>query len=131
MPNIFHLRRLKLIEHKLESMVNKSVIRIKALFGGINYYSSAFDIQHASEGMIDELKKMIADSQYKDTALRAMDALYHTLNKEVKFCHSAEDAVHKKNAAKVRKKEYQQMADKTISQIYQDIFSIFHVEDAG
>ncbi len=110
-------------------MTNESALKIKQLYGELNYMSSSYVIERTVGQILELLQELQGDEAYRETAIRAYVELDHTAGKEVKWNNSAYDAMNKRNAAKVRTNEYYKSAESLLEQVFLDIHMIFHVED--
>ncbi|MBP7809471.1 MAG: hypothetical protein KA163_09275 [Bacteroidia bacterium] len=92
---------------------------IKQIYKTLDYTKTASYLSSSVSKIIDLLKKM-EQIESRITG-QSLEALFHTLHKEVEFCHHHEKLMHKRNAAKIRKKEFQEQMNDAIGQINVDI----------
>jgi KaiC/GvpD/RAD55 family RecA-like ATPase len=84
-----------------------------------NPYSLEYLVKQILD-LIDQLNEIDAGENYS----MIHSALYHTLDKEVYYADYSYKRVLKKNAAKVRQREYEKDLNNAIDQIRLDIYSL-------
>jgi hypothetical protein len=110
-------------------MPNEIIAQIKAEYSKMSYLISGRSIERGANTILDLLHELSNDTEYKEVATRAKMELSHTIGKEVDEAIEAHNAMTKRNAAKIRKQEYQQCATTAIDQIHLDIFMVLQSQE--
>lgn len=101
--------------------------KIRALYNSICGLqisdSSPFILQHYVKQILEQISELNAIDD-SENYLHIYGCLSHTLNKEVGYVEYAYDKTLKRNAAKIRQKEYRQELENAIRQIHLDIFTL-------
>lgn len=71
--------------------------------------------------LIKELHEEETDESMKSNLLQTSSRLSHTLGKEITWISSYQDKMHKKNAPKVKRKEYEKSIEDAISRVHADL----------
>lgn len=113
--------KIKLMKTK-EEIINE----IRQVFDSLSDDISAGIIEGRGEKILGLLSEM--ETLEPGSTGDAIDALYHTLNKEVGYAKDAERAMNKKNAANKRGNEYRESMRKAILRIHSDLWMIIRRE---
>lgn len=111
--------------------MNPRIEKIKELYGELEtlrlnddcHYRFKKIVEHMMEevdALFAEDEEILRKNQYKV----ASNYLSDTYRIEVASIKDKEDAMHKPNAAKVRRTEYKEAVTKALNRVYNDIFSI-------
>lgn len=83
-----------------------------------------YDFRRNVENMLKLIKELYEEETYESiriNLLQASSRLSHTLGKEITWISSYQDKIHKKNAAKLRRKEYEKSIEDAIRQVCIDL----------